>query len=110
MDSSSYIFLYGEGAEQFARKEGIEMIDPIYFKTSYRWNQFLKIKGTDTVKLDNDSRGDINPLDELKFEKYGTVGAVALDQYGNLAAATSTGGLLKPAQSVVRAKEKISLD
>lgn len=94
METSPYIFLYGEGAESFGTENGFDLIDPSYFKTAYRWQQFLKVKGTDTLKLDNDIKGGINPIDDQKFEKYGTVGAVAIDQYGNLAAATSTGGLL----------------
>lgn len=94
LQKSNYIFLYGNGAEDFAKENGLEIVDPSYFRTDYRWNQFQKVIHTDTVKLDNDTKGSIDPIDELKNEKYGTVGAVALDQYGNLAAATSTGGLL----------------
>ncbi|MEN9995161.1 MAG: hypothetical protein RL762_1818 [Bacteroidota bacterium] len=94
LEKSNYIFLYGKGAEHFASANGLEIVDPSYFRTPYRWSQFQKVVNTDTVKLDNDSRGSIDPIDDAKFEKFGTVGAVAKDQYGNLAAATSTGGLL----------------
>jgi beta-aspartyl-peptidase (threonine type) len=94
LEKSNYIFLYGKGAEHFASANGLEIVDPSYFRTPYRWSQFQKVVNTDTVKLDNDSRGSADPIDDSKFEKFGTVGAVARDQYGNLAAATSTGGLL----------------
>jgi beta-aspartyl-peptidase (threonine type) len=94
LEKSNYIFLYGKGAENFAIANGLEIVDPSYFRTPYRWSQFQKVVNTDTVKLDNDSRGSVDPIDDSKFEKFGTVGAVARDQYGNLAAATSTGGLL----------------
>lgn len=79
----NHSFLANEGALQFAKEHGLEIVDSEYFKTEIRYNQLLKAKGVNKVALDHD-------IDE---KKYGTVGAVALDSHGNLAAATSTGGM-----------------
>lgn len=94
MEKSGAVMLSEEGAEDFARKEGIEMADDQYFITPFRREQWERVRHRDTTVLDNDTRGEVEPVDELKNEKYGTVGCVALDRYGNLAAATSTGGLV----------------
>ena len=95
MEKSGFVMLSEEGAEEFARLNGLEMADSSYFITPFRKSQWEKVRSRDTTVLDNDTRGgDIHPLDETIHEKYGTVGCVALDQYGNLAAATSTGGLV----------------
>lgn len=75
MEHSPHVLLTGEGAEIFAREQGIETADSSYFFTQDRWNSYLKAKQ--------------NALDH----KFGTCGAVALDIYGNLAAGTSTGGM-----------------
>lgn len=93
MDSSRYVFLFGKGAEKFLENEGMPMVDTSYFRTDFRWQQHLKMINKDTTQLDNDSRADVNPVDESKTNKYGTVGCVAVDRKGHLAAATSTGGL-----------------
>ena len=85
MEKSEHVMLTGKGAEEFAKKQGLEIVDPSYFRTEQRFQQLEKAK-----KADQDTTGSI----ELeKAYKYGTVGAVALDQYGNLAAGTSTGGM-----------------
>lgn len=81
------VLMAGEGAETFAKENGVELIDPKYFFTQERWDALQKIKE------DEKSGG----ADGKKFiitdqDRHGTVGAVALDQDGNLAAATSTGG------------------
>ena len=82
MDISPHVMLQGEGADTFAAENGLEMVAPEYFYTERRWKQLERLRGTDkTGTL-------LDPLDE----KFGTVGAVALDKHGNLAAATSTGG------------------
>ncbi len=94
LDSSQFVFLSGAGAEKFAKEKGCEIVSPDYFKTDFRWQQFIKTKNTDTTHLDNDSKGEVAPLDETQFEKYGTVGCVAIDVNGNLAAGTSTGGVV----------------
>jgi beta-aspartyl-peptidase (threonine type) len=94
LDSSQFVMLSGAGAEKFAKEQGLEIVDPEYFKTDFRLQQFLKLKNTDTTHLDNDSKGEIEPLDDLRFDKFGTVGCVAIDVRGNMAAATSTGGVV----------------
>lgn len=82
MDQGDFVMLYGTGAEEFAAKAGLAFEEDIYFYTEQRWNQLLQIRGTSGMELDHGSS-----------KKMGTVGAVALDQNGNLAAATSTGGM-----------------
>lgn len=76
MDSSAHVMLAGAGAEVFAREQGLEIVDPSYFYTEESWQEYLSVK----EKLESEGRK-------------GTVGAVALDKQGNLAAATSTGGM-----------------
>lgn len=94
LDSSAFVFLSGVGAEKFAQKNNCVIVAPDYFKTEYRWQQFKRIKNQDTIHLDNDTKGEISPLDDYQSEKFGTVGCVAIDETGNLASGTSTGGLL----------------
>ncbi len=93
-DSSRHVFLYGEDAQVFCLEKGAAYADSSYFFTEFRWKQYLKAIEKETIMLDHDTT-DVNyqykTLEEL--EKFGTVGAVALDRYGNVAAATSTGGL-----------------
>ncbi|MCB0761302.1 MAG: isoaspartyl peptidase/L-asparaginase, partial [Flavobacteriales bacterium] len=84
MERSEHVFLAGEGAMEFARQQGAELADEAYFHDEFRHNQWQQARSSDRVQLDH------TPLDEKKF---GTVGAVALDSAGNLAAATSTGGM-----------------
>lgn len=88
MDQSGSVLLAGEGANEFARKMNVRFEDDDYFFSQYRYDQLMKIRDTDIVKLDH-SVSDREPLSK----KFSTVGAVALDREGNLAAATSTGGL-----------------
>jgi beta-aspartyl-peptidase (threonine type) len=89
MDNSGHVMLVGKGAEDFAQEQGFEFVEPDYFYTDYRWGQLQKAKEAGAVILESDD--DLIFLNE--DHKYGTVGAVALDAEGNLAAATSTGGL-----------------
>lgn len=79
MTSSPHVMLVGDGAEKFAREQGLEMVDPSYFYTEKRKEQ-----------LDRRQQREGN---NTEFHKWGTVGAIALDNNGNLAAATSTGGM-----------------
>jgi beta-aspartyl-peptidase (threonine type) len=91
-DSSKHVFLYGEECKDFCKENGMDTISDEYFKTEKRWNQYLKALKKDELNLDHDdSQGSTIELEESK--KYGTVGCVALDKHGNVAAATSTGGL-----------------
>lgn len=82
MEKSPHVMLQGPGADRFARERGLDQVDPSYFRTEERWQQLLKMK-------ENAKTGAVFDADM----KYGTVGAVAKDVHGNLAAATSTGGL-----------------
>ncbi len=82
MERSGHVFLIGAGAEQFAREQGVELADPAYFLTERRIAQLARAAQKQAVALDHS-----------QDEKLGTVGAVARDKAGNLAAATSTGGM-----------------
>lgn len=90
MTKSPHVMLIGQGAEIFAAKQGLEIVDPSYFYTQHRWNQLQKAIAKESILLDHDASLDTLPGED---EKRGTVGAVALDCHGNLAAGTSTGGL-----------------
>lgn len=87
MERSPHVLLVGEGAEKFAFAEGMESVSPDLFSTPERYAQLLAARAAGQTALDHGGA----PLDETK--KMGTVGAVALDKQGNLAAATSTGGM-----------------
>ena len=75
MEKSPHVMMIGDGAEEFAKQNNYELVDNKYFITEERWQQYLKMK-------------------ESQDEKHGTVGCVALDKSGNLAAGTSTGGMM----------------
>ena len=85
MENSEHVFLAGDGAMQFAKHQGCETEEASYFFDDFRHKQWLEIRDTDQFQLDHASA--------KKDSKYGTVGAVACDQAGNVAAATSTGGM-----------------
>ena len=87
MTRSEHVMMAGRGAEAFAREQGLELVDPSYFVDSARYQQYLRRRSAD--KTSDASLPDSHDLQK----KFGTVGAVALDQYGNLAAGTSTGGM-----------------
>jgi L-asparaginase / beta-aspartyl-peptidase len=99
MEHSPHVMMAGRGAEKFAAEQGKEIVDPSYFYTEERWKGLLRAKELDSLenlhKKDSLSKAGTSLLKqpENRDYKYGTVGAVALDQYGNLAAATSTGGM-----------------
>lgn len=90
MYHSEHILLSGEGAMAFAQEHGLAFEDDAYFYTTHRYKQWQKALLEDRTLLDHDDRETDNDLDEKKF---GTVGAVACDVHGHLAAATSTGGM-----------------
>ncbi|MEK0413016.1 MAG: hypothetical protein RL070_504 [Bacteroidota bacterium] len=96
MEKSEHVLLSGRGAEAFAAAQGIEMVDPSYFYTPERWKGLQRAKQRDSLDALK-KVGQTAYTDELddqrRKDKYGTVGAVALDTHGNLAAATSTGGM-----------------
>ncbi len=94
MDKSEHVLMAGKGAELFAAANGCTVVDPSYFFTTERWNDLLEAKKEDSLKaLHKDSTKALLKQPDNHDYKYGTVGAVALDMYGNLAAATSTGGM-----------------
>ncbi len=84
MQHSEHVLLSGRGAEEFARNQGIPFAPEQYFYDSFRFKQWSEVRDSDAFMLDHS---------EQKEKKFGTVGAVAVDQYGNTAAATSTGGM-----------------
>lgn len=85
MEKSNHVLLAADGAEEFAAKAGVELVSEDYFYDEFRFRQWEKTKATSATKLDHDV--------SVNEKKFGTVGAVALDLNGNLAAATSTGGM-----------------
>ncbi|WP_017731213.1 isoaspartyl peptidase/L-asparaginase family protein [Nafulsella turpanensis] len=80
MEQSEHVMLTGAGADGFAAASGLQIVDPSYFKIEERWEQIQQLKQQEQASG--------------KQSKYGTVGAVALDRSGSLAAGTSTGGML----------------
>ena len=95
MDHSPHVMMIGDGAEVFARERGIPMVDPSYFITANRRAQWERMRMQDSLRADSArrARGTAYHADP-DDRKFGTVGAVALDQAGNLAAGTSTGGMM----------------
>jgi beta-aspartyl-peptidase (threonine type) len=105
MEKSPHVLLTGTGAEQFAAENNCVIVDPSYFYTSERWEALLRVKAEDSINALIKKRNDIMKDSPVKKKvavnesafyhnsRYGTVGAVALDKSGNLAAATSTGGM-----------------
>lgn len=87
MEHTEHVFLSGGGAVDFAREMGIQIETDEYFFVQYRYDQLKKAREADTIVLDHTA------IKDIEDKKFGTVGAVALDCYGNLAAATSTGGM-----------------
>ncbi len=94
MEKTSHVLLIGSGAENLARDNGLEMVTPEFFSTEFRREQLYRARAEGRTLLDHDGgqqAANEPPLDEKN--KFGTVGAVALDARGHLAAATSTGGM-----------------
>ena len=90
MNNSNHVFLSGKGANDFAIKQGIKLEPDEYFFSEFRYDQWKEMRDSDNYSLDHTHQG----LEELmKDKKFGTVGAVACDALGNIAAATSTGGM-----------------
>jgi len=87
MEKSGHVMMDGEGAEAFAKENGVEFVDQRYFYTKERWDALEKVKAAEKRGGAGKKRFIISDQD-----RHGTVGAVALDQHGDLAAATSTGG------------------
>lgn len=90
MVHSNHVFLSGEGAVDFALKQGIKLEPDEYFFSQFRYDQWKEIRDSDAYSLDHT---DQHMEELMKDKKFGTVGAVACDSEGNIAAATSTGGM-----------------
>src|SRR5690606_28162609 len=88
MEKSEHVMLSGHGAEKFAQEKGLDIVLPSYFWTKERWDGLQKAK-QNSKKTSQTRTKDAFVIDQ----KFGTVGAVALDNNGNLAAGTSTGGM-----------------
>lgn len=90
MRNSNHVFLSGKGANDFAIKQGIKLEPDEYFFSQFRYDQWKAIRDSDNYSLDHTN----HQLEELmRDKKFGTVGAVACDVHGNIAGATSTGGM-----------------
>ena len=85
-----YVFLSGDGANDFALKQGIKLEPDEFFFSQFRYDQWKKMRDSDNYSLDH-SNDQVEKL--MRDKKFGTVGAVACDAEGNIAAATSTGGM-----------------
>jgi beta-aspartyl-peptidase (threonine type) len=84
MEKSPHVMMVGSGAEEFAKTQGVRLVSPYYFWTERRWRAYEREK----ARADSGKTGVVPGAEQ----KFGTVGAVALDKAGNLAAGTSTGG------------------
>lgn len=95
MTQSQHVMLSGKGAQDFAKQHGLKMEPDEYFYSDFRHQQWKQLQDSDETALDHSvtvaDNSSINGMAEGK--KFGTVGAVAVDQHGNIAAATSTGGM-----------------
>lgn len=104
MEKSPHVFLVGQGADEFSRVAGLEQVDPSYFFTERRWQALIKELKKEGLPIPSRPAGappppagpvseiDAVPSEPADAHKYGTVGVVALDRAGNIAAGTSTGG------------------
>jgi len=90
MEKSPHVMMTGKGAELFASEQGLEIVDPSYFWTEHRWKQLQKMLIQEAAKPQSPTSWKTVLSEDQKF---GTVGAAALDKAGNLAAGTSTGGM-----------------
>jgi beta-aspartyl-peptidase (threonine type) len=93
MEKSKHVMLIGHGAEVFATKQGLEIVDPSYFWTEHAWKEIQEIWKREAELKNKTSAVPADQLPPLAKPKYGTVGAVAIDAHKNLAAGTSTGGM-----------------
>lgn len=101
MEQSPFVFLTGAGADEFAATHGLEMVDPSFFFVERRWQSFVDYMKKNGYPVPPRPKGappaPATPMSWVEApdaHKYGTVGAVAVDRRGNVAAATSTGGIV----------------
>lgn len=93
MQKSEHVMLIGKGAEYFAKTQGLKIVNPKYFWTQHRWDALQKVKKAELKANQPNAVNQRYPAYYLVDKKFGTVGCVALDKDGNLAAGTSTGGM-----------------
>ena len=101
MEKSPHVLMFGAGAERFAKEQGVLLVDEKYFWTQERWDGLQKIKQSEKEQKEKEQKekqkpkkvSELNGYSEKAEQVFGTVGAVALDKFGNLAAGTSTGGM-----------------
>ena len=93
MDNSPHVMMAGNGADIFAKEQGLDIVAPEYFYTEKRLNSLKRIKDKAKAELDHDDKQAQFYDADIKDSKFGTVGCAALDKHGNLAAGTSTGGM-----------------
>ena len=94
MERSPHVLLTGEGAEAFAKEQHVDLVDEKYFYTEKRWNQLQHALELERTNKDSVKGFHMNAIPVPGEDgRHGTVGCVALDQFGNLAAGTSTGGI-----------------
>ena len=94
MDNSPHVMMAGNGADSYAKEQGLEIVSPEYFFTEGRLKSLKRAKDREKVEMDHEDNQKAAFYDaDIKDSKYGTVGCVALDKSGNLAAGTSTGGM-----------------
>ena len=89
MLESDHVFLSGGGAVDFALQKGVALAGDNYFFTQFRYDQWTLVRDSNNTSLDHNTKVDTL----MKNKKFGTVGAAACDAFGNIAAATSTGGM-----------------
>ena len=100
MEQSPHVMMVGEGAVKFAKEQNLEIVDSSYFYDEKRYQQWQDIKGSIETQMDHSDERAANTAEQINAEfnepvdeKFGTVGAVAIDVNGNIAAGTSTGGM-----------------
>lgn len=103
MEKSPHVMMIGDGAEKFAKEQGIELVEEKYFWTQPRYDALQKVLKEEREKEEKEKNKpkeekkvgqiDKNSYAEEPYNKFGTVGVVALDKDGNIAAGTSTGGM-----------------
>jgi len=93
MEHSPHVLLMGPGAEDFASEQGLTIVAPEYFKTDRQHQMYLRMRKRDVGTDKDEGRRYVDSIADEHY-KLGTVGAVALDKAGNLAAGTSTGGMI----------------
>ncbi|WP_044400909.1 isoaspartyl peptidase/L-asparaginase family protein [Lacinutrix sp. Hel_I_90] len=91
MENSPHVMMAGDGAETYAKEQGLELVSPEYFYVENRMQSLKRVKEKDAQKESDNASAFYDAT--IKDSKFGTVGCVALDKNGNLAAGTSTGGM-----------------